>query len=72
MDGWGCGQGQGQNTGCLGQFLPAVGDFEVTLAGADVFVVWSWMISASELELRAGDNKPDHQYISHHNYLQII
>ena len=31
----------GQNTGCSGQFLPEVGGFEVTLAGADVFVVWS-------------------------------
>ena len=26
-------------------------------------VVWSWMIPASELELRAGDNK-DHHYVS--------
>ena len=47
---------------CVG--LLVVGGFEVTLAGADVFVVWSWMIPASALELRARDNKDQH-YISH-------
>ena len=71
MDGC-CGPGQGQHTGYFGHFLPDDGDFEGMLAGADVLVFWSWMISASELERRAGDNKPDHQYISHCNSLQIV
>ena len=47
---------------CVG--LLVVGGFEVTLAGADVFVVWLELILASELELRAGDNKHDHHYVS--------